>query len=447
MSNIDDVNRKISLAFDDIITTLSSNESVDINKIERQFICLLGDIANLEETDKPLFYNYRYRYHVLRVSYFRRINSDNKVIKEEQLLSKYATLQEHFPLSDDTVAPDALQQTSNDINANNDYIVFPSWSDIHTQITSLSDLADVDQIIEALAKIRMSFEPLFQCEIRTLNDFQTLQQNCTSILRAFHTLKIEELHEAIDDEESNSNYLNAIMESIDFVTSNLENRQTFFANVLLSDIFQLEKLLFHDVPQTEQCITRRYYEWARIFHSDKHRCNPVFDELMKNINTIRDQYSSKINIDLASVERVQYELNTGHRHYHLSCEYKNRSASSSDPDYSPSHLRRLASNEALWAFEHYRAALKSLGKMKKQNSEADILQRVEILTFMGLMMRQAGTYEIEAQLYIVAGIYIITLSTMTPQLQQKLRELQGALKKYQQTPTSATVTARVIVNQ
>jgi hypothetical protein len=47
------------------------------------------------------------------------------------------------------------------------------------------------------------------------------------------------------------------------------------------------------------------------------------------------------------------------------------------------------------------------------------------------MMRQSGNHDIEAQLYIVAAIYIITDSNMTEQSYQKLRALQKALEKYQ----------------
>ncbi|CAF3631922.1 unnamed protein product [Rotaria sp. Silwood1] len=441
MSDINEVNSDILNAFDEIIATLS-DESVNYKTIEQQFLILFGQIADLEESDKPLYYSYRHRYHTLRVSYFRRINNNDKVIKEEEMLSKYAALCERFSLSEVAVLSRTLQEVCNNNEENSDYIVVSSWDDIHKQIATLSDLVDVDQIINALALIRKSLEPLFQCEIRTMDELQTLQQNCTSILSAFDALKIGEVHEAIDNDESNLNYLNFIIESIDFVTNNLENRQASFVDILLSDISQLEKLLFHDVPPTEQCITRRYREWARIFHSDKHRSNPIFSELMKNINIIRDRYISKINTHLASVERVQAELDIGHKHYEFSRAYKKRAERGNDPDFTTAHLRRLVANEALWAFEHYRAALKSLGRMKKQNSETDILQRVEILTYMGLMMRQAGTYQIEAQLYIVAGIYIITLTTITPRLQQKLGELQSTLKRYQQTSTSTSPTAR-----
>ncbi|CAF3193813.1 unnamed protein product [Rotaria socialis] len=448
MSNTDEANYKITLAFDELLTTLGSDEPLDCKKVKEQFTSLLGEIVDLEESNKPLFYNYRLRYHTLRVSYFQIINNKDEALKEEKLLHKYERLSEQFPSSEVSDVCDTTRQPFNNKSGNTNYIEMPSWSDVQSQITSLSDVVDVDEITNAVARIRVSLESLFQYEVRTLEELQICQNNCRSILSALNALKIGELHDTIDDndnevdDESSSNYLNCIMELIDFVTSNLENRQVVFASVLLSNISQLNELVFHDIPQTEQCIRRRYYEWARMFHSDRHNCNPIFDELMKHINTIRDQHLSKIDAHLVSEEIVQYELNMGHRHYEFSQELKRRSECSNDPEFSVAQLRRLVSTEALWAFEHYRAALKSLGKMKEQSAERDLLQRVEILTFMGLMMRQTGGYEIEAQLYIVAGIYIITLSTMTPRLQQKLRDLQEALKKYQQISTSTTITAQ-----
>jgi hypothetical protein len=103
--------------------------------------------------------------------------------------------------------------------------------------------------------------------------------------------------------------------------------------------------------------------------------------------------------------------------------------SGGDQELSIEQLEKLISFEALTAFEHYRAALKSLGKMTHEPS--DILHRAQILEWMALMMRQSGNHDIEAQLYIVAAIYIITDSTMTDESYRKLRALQGALEKHQ----------------
>jgi hypothetical protein len=64
------------------------------------------------------------------------------------------------------------------------------------------------------------------------------------------------------------------------------------------------------------------------------------------------------------------------------------------------------------------------------------MQRAQILEWMALMMRQSGNHDIEAQLYIVAAIYIITDSTMTDESYRKLRALQEVLEKYQGLPES-----------
>ncbi|CAF0841481.1 unnamed protein product [Didymodactylos carnosus] len=188
-------------------------------------------------------------------------------------------------------------------------------------------------------------------------------------------------------------------------------------------------MLFHNIPKTEQCITRRHKEWVRLFHSDKHRANPVFDELMKHINSTRDRHLSKVHSLCAKSIVVQNEIDEGHKHAELSMTFKKRFKSGGDEELNVEQLEKLFTFEALTAFEHYRAALKSLGKMA--HNEADILQRAQILEWMALVMRLSGKHNIEAQLYIVAAIYIITLLGMTEQLYQRLRKLQIALEKYQ----------------
>jgi hypothetical protein len=162
---------------------------------------------------------------------------------------------------------------------------------------------------------------------------------------------------------------------------------------------------------------------------------------MKRINIIRDQYLFKISSQLEHNEKVKYELDEGHKHYQMSRKYKECCKNGNDPELTVVQLERLISSEALWAFEHYRAALKSLGRRKNESSEENILQRVDILTNMGLVLRQARNYEIESQLYFVAGIYIITDSTMTNKLQNKLHELQNAFQRYQQTFTGSSTNA------
>jgi hypothetical protein len=423
-----DNNDKILNGFDEIITTLSLEE-LDPNVFEQRFSKLLTQITKLERSDKPLFYQYRHRYHLLRVSYFERIDGNNDIVEEKEMLDHYAMLCKQFPVSETTDDTSTTQECL-DNREDDNHFIFSSWEDVLTKVAALADLDNVNDIVNMLTRIRVSLEPLFKREIQTLDEYLKLKQNCTTILSAFDALQTDELDEATENIEanadpvSNPNYLDSISDLIDFVTNSLDDRQVSFANVLLSDVPGLSKLLFDDVPQTAQSIRRRYYECARIFHSDKHGSSPVFDELMKHINLIRDKYLFKINSQLAGKEKVKYELDEGNKHYQLSRNYKERCKHGNDPELTVVQLERLVSNEALWAFEHYRAALKSLGKMKNESSEEDILQRVDILISMGLVLRQARNYEIESQLYFVAGIYIITLSTMTIKLQNKLRVLR-----------------------
>ena len=449
---MNDINDKISGAFDDIITTLGSLKELDADVVEQQFCKLLGQITKLERSNKPLFYQYRHRYHLLRVSYFERINDINNATEEKEQVDHYAMLCKQFPIPEATADTSTSQKHLFNSESDNQATI-RLWEDVLTIVALLTDLTDVKDIIRKLAQIHKCLETLFKLEVRTLDEYLKLQQNCTTILSVFKALQIGELQEAtehveeientksIEIVEIGSNYLDPITDLIHFIADSLENQQVSFANFLLSDIAELNTFLFDDVPQTTQCIRRRYHEWARIFHSDRHRSSPVFDELMKHINIIRDQYLSKISSQLEHKEKVKYELDEGHKHYQMSRKYKERCRNGNNPELTVTQLERLISNEALWAFEHYRAALKSLGKMKNESSEGIILQRVDILTYMGLVLRQARNYEIESQLYFVAGIYIITDSTMTTKLQNKLRELQSALQRYQQTFTGSSTNA------
>jgi hypothetical protein len=423
MEDLDDLNSNILQAFNTLLTNLT-NEKFDSSAIERQFRNLSNQITDVEGVSYPHYVEHRHRYHTVHLAYYQKLKDQKKIENEERLVLKYASLRTQYPITETSVQTDEI---SNDETYSDSE---QSWETILNLVTSLTKSQATDRIMDTLRSIRSLLTAVFQHDVRTLDQYFRLQSNCKDIQSLFETLKINEFDVTLDkDNDEKPNYLDLLTEIINFVADGLADRQVYFANILLSDLPRLNEMLFDNIPQTQQCITQRYREWARMFHSDKHGANPIFDELMKNINYLRDRHLLKIQSLSAKSGIIKNELDEGHKHAELSIAFKNRLKSGGDAELSVEQLEKLVSFEALTAFEHYRAALKSLGRMTRETS--DTMQRAQILEWMALMMRQSGNHDIEAQLYIVAAIYIITDSTMTDESYRKLRALQGALEKYQ----------------
>ncbi|CAF3570091.1 unnamed protein product [Rotaria socialis] len=429
MDNADDLNLSIQQGFETLLTLLVKGEA-EKTLIETQFTQIYERIGDLENISFPYYVNHRYRYHKLRTAYFQKIRDDKKEKKEEGLLRKYEALKQLHPIAESSTQTDRIR--SQEANYDSDI----SWEAVQDLVTSISNLEDTDQIASTIKDIRNIIILIFQRPIRTIDEYIILQRKSNEILSLFEALRMTELDDILLDEDTdqNSNYIDLLNDFIDFIHKSLEERQIYFVEMLLSELPLLNRTLFDDIPQTEQSITRRYREWARIFHSDKHGANPKFDELMKHINYMRDSHLSRIYSLCTKSDVAQNELEEGHKHAKLSMDFKKRFSEGGDEELNVEELKKLFSFEALRAFEHYRAALKSLGRMDQNG--ADIMQRAQILEWMALMMRLSGNHDVEAQLYLVAAIYIITLSTMTEKMYQKLRTLQSALEKYQGLSTS-----------
>ena len=422
MPSSDQLNRSISQGFDGLLTNLTK-EQYDPKPIENQFLELFQQITDVEEISYPHFVEYRRRYHLIHVAFYKSIQDDDKVQREERLLHRYESLHNQYSIAEAFIEtnPTPNEEVSDDYET--------SWETICDLVTSLNQLDDTDQMLNKLKYIRGQLQPLFQRQIRTLDEYNFLQNRCKHIVSLLETSKVNEFDLILDIiDNTDSNYLDLLTETIDYVSKGLEDRQTHFANILLADLPRLDKILFENIPPTELCIKQRYREWARLFHSDKHQANPVFDELMKEINCIRDRLLSKIHAQSYSSDIVKTEQEAGHRHARSSIEFKKRLTSGGDVELNVEDLKKLVSFEALTAFQHYRVALKCLGRT---DHEETIMTRAQILEWMALMMRQTGNHDTEAQLYIVAAIYIITLSNMTDRSYKKLHSLQSALEKYQ----------------
>jgi hypothetical protein len=429
MVNIDELNSAISQAFNALLINLT-NEKLDPSTIERQFRDLSSQISDVEVVSYPHYVEHRHRYHTIHLAYYQKLRDREKIENEERLELKYASLRTQNPIQETSF------QSVETANEETYYDPEESWETILNLVASLPQLQDTDQKIGPLEHIRSLLIAVFRHDVRTFDQYFILKTNCKNILSLFETLKINEFDATLEKgDDEKSNYLDLLTEIIELISNGLEDRQVYFANILLSDLPQLNEMLFANVPQTEKCVTQRYREWARLFHSDKHGANPVFDELMKQINYFRDRHLSKIQSLSARSGVVKSEIDEGHKHSELSIAFKKRLKSGGDPELNREQLEKLVSFEALTAFEHYRAALKSLGRMTRETP--DILQRAQILEWMAIMMRQSGNHDIEAQLYVVAAIYIITDSTMTDESYRKLRALQGALAKYQGLAGSA----------
>lgn len=437
MTTLDELNRKISQAFEDLLTNLTEEKS-NSKALENQFRELFQEISDVEDVSYPHFVEYRHRYHTIHVAYYKKINDKDKVESEERLLVKYASLRNQYPTTTETTTlfnPVLNEETSDDLKL--------SWETVCNLVTSLTQLQDVDQITNNLRIIRRQLESLFQHAIRTLDEYCLFQNNCQQIQSLLETLKVNEFDLILETTEtSDSNYFDLLTEMIDYVSKGLTDGQIQFAIILLSDLPHLDEILFGNIPHTELCIKQRYREWARLFHSDKHQAHPIFDELMKQINCIRDRYLSKIHALSASSDFVKAELDAGQRHAKASDEFKKRLDAGGDAELSVDKLQKLVSFEALTAFQHYRVALKCLGRADR---EENIIKRADILERMASMMRQSGNHDTEAQLYLVAAIYIITLSNMTDQLYKKLHSLQSKLEEYhgikKSTPSEVNVAA------
>ncbi|CAF4149326.1 unnamed protein product, partial [Rotaria magnacalcarata] len=429
MDNADDLNLSIQQGFEFLLTLLANGEA-EKTLIESQFSQIYEMIGDLENISYSYYVNHRYRYHKLHAAYFQKIRDDKKEKREEGLLRKYEALKQLHPIAESSIQTDRI--CSQEANYDSDI----SWEAVQDLVTSISNLEDTNQIASTIKDIRHIIILIFQHPIRTIDEYIILQSKSNEILSLFEALKMTELDDILlnEDTDQNSNYIDLLNDFIGFIHKSLEERQIYFVETLLSDLPRLNKILFDDIPQTEQSITRRYREWARIFHSDKHGANPKFDELMKHINYIRDNHLSRIYSLCAKSDVVQNELEEGHKHAKLSMDFKKRFSEGGDEELNVEELKKLFSFEALRAFEHYRAALKSLGRMDQNG--VDIMQRAQILEWMALMMRLSGNHDVEAQLYFVAAIYIITSSTMTEEMYQKLRTLQSALEKYQGLSTS-----------
>lgn len=446
MTNLDKLNRSISQTFDVLLTNLT-NRQYDPNAMENQFLELFQEISDVEDISYPHFVDYRRRYHLIHVAFYKSIKDENKAQREERLLLRYESLHNQYTAEEAFIAMDPMpvEEVSDKCET--------SWETICDLVTSLNQLEDVDQMMNKLNYIRGQLESLFQRQIRTLDEYNVLQNRCKHILSLLETSKVDEFDMILNiTENTDSNYLDLLTATINYLSRSLEDRQIHFANSLLADLPRLDKIVFENIPHTELCIKQRYREWARLFHSDKHQANPVFDELMKEINCIRDRLLSRIHAQSFNSDIVKTETEAGHRHAKLSIEFKKRLKSGGDVELGVEDLKKLVAFEALVAFQHYRVALKCLGRVDQQEN---IMTRAQILEWMALMMRQTGIHDTEAQLYIVAAIYIITLSNMTEQSYRKLHSLQSVLGKYQgiennnasnvNTATASTNTNRELV--
>jgi len=426
MTDLTQLNTDIDDLFDDILTILTDDQ-LNSKTIESKFAELFQQISDLEDISYPHYVQHRYRYHKIRVAYYEKIKDETKKDKEERLLSRYETLHKQYVITETSIPKEenASQESK------------PSWEIIHNLVASITRLQDTNQFINQLKHLQSLLKQIFQHKIQTFDEYVLLQKNCLQIENLFETLKANEcdiILDEINSEESNS--IQNIDEFLEFLRQGLEDCQTQFARVLLADLPELEKILFDNIPQTEQCIRQRYHQWARVFHSDRNNRNPIFDELMKYINIVRDRYLANINSSITKSEAIQTMIERAHKHAEASVALKKRLKSGDDAELTIEQLKKLILLEALNAFQYYRMALKSLGKVK--SNENDILQRSQILEWMAIMMRQAGNHETEAQLYIVAAIYIITNSTMTDTLFKRLRHLQSALEKYQGLPNNTS---------
>jgi len=426
MTDLTELNADIDELFDDILTILTDDQ-LNSKTIESKFAELFQQISDLEDISYPHYVQHRYRYHKIRVAYYEKIKDETKKDKEERLLSRYETLHKQYVITETSIPKEenASQESK------------PSWEIIHNLVASITRLQDTNQFINPLKHLQSLLKQTFQHKIQTFDEYVLLQKNCLQIENLFETLKANECDIILDEMNSEeSNPIQNIDEFLEFLRQGLEDCQTQFARVLLADLPELEKILFDNIPQTEQCIRQRYHQWARVFHSDRNNRNPIFDELMKYINIVRDRYLANINSSITKSEAIQTMIERAHKHAEASVALKKRLKSGDDAELTIEQLKKLILLEALNAFQYYRMALKSLGKVK--SNENDILQRSQILEWMAIMMRQAGNHETEAQLYIVAAIYIITNSTMTDTLFKRLRHLQSALEKYQGLPNNTS---------
>ena len=342
MTTLDELNNCIAQAFDALLTNLAKGQS-DSRAIENQFHGLFQQITDVEEISYPHFVKHRHLYHMIRVKYYQKIKDQDKIEKEERLAVKYASLSTQYcttetPVSTNSALDDETFDTSE-----------WSWETVCNLVTSLSQLQDSDQIINNLRSIRHQLQSLFQPQIRTLDEYCLFLNNCQQIQSLLETLKVNEFDLVLDENDSmnSTNYCDQLTEIIDYVSKGLLANQNQFANTLLSDLPRLDEIIFGDVPQTELCIKQRYREWARLFHSDKHQSNPMFDELMKNIHSIRDRYLSKFHALRVSSDIVKVELEAGHRDAEASIVFKNRFKSGGDAELTVEKLRKLIAFEAL----------------------------------------------------------------------------------------------------
>ncbi|CAF1508994.1 unnamed protein product [Didymodactylos carnosus] len=239
MENISDLNDSISKAFDVVITSLTE-ETLDSSAIERQFNELSEQITDFEGVSYPHFIEHRYRFHLLRLGYYEKMKNEEKRKKEEKLLLKYTSLRSQNVVKETFIGTD---QTSNNKTKDDSE---SSWEIILNLVSSLVQSQNTDQITNTLKKISQLLISIFQHPIQTLDQYYLLQNNCKNVQSLFETLKVNELDTVLEENNHERvNNLDLLIEIIDLVLNSLENRQEYFANILLSDLPHLDEMLFY----------------------------------------------------------------------------------------------------------------------------------------------------------------------------------------------------------
>ncbi|CAF3918159.1 unnamed protein product [Rotaria magnacalcarata] len=408
---------------------------------------LKSSIDDLEYENEEKYNGYRFQYHSRNASYLKALGKLDECRKEENLMRKYSEkchTQEHQPIH----------------NRENQYMEEIIGTAIQCEIQAdgliesaiLKCLDDLQRFFEKEDKyingLQSTIKDFTKESVNTLDDLFKLCSIHTKITTALNTLASQGAISSREDTDQDGCLL---LEHLRTLSDDLEDlqyqRRVSFSFFVLSQRFRLRSILFANIPLTEERIQSHTKKLCILFHPDK--CGPeekpIFTEIFQ---LITEDVRKQLMDHEKRTSLVKYYERQGKEYWDIAVEYKNSRQQKWDKvkrlqkgelkNLSDKELEYCQNRYAIHAYEQYRAAARALERI--ESNDLQISQKVELKKYMALALYLAGNNTmLEAQIYVIAGIYLIVRSGNAALHKNELEDLKKLLEKIKGIKEPTTV--------
>jgi predicted acylesterase/phospholipase RssA len=400
-------------------------------------------LINKFEYDALKFNQAKQQFHTKKSSYLRLIGKLDDAQKEEDIASRYSTtlpLSQEEPISTPSVINDASTKEKSLPT------VQKSIWDCFDQLKGKPNMQPI------LNELKSSIESYLVDDVRSFKQYTDLQEKASKIRLVLNLSKnqtiftSENIAQTIStSSDSPSLSQDADINSLDFLIDTcLDLYRSSFCRFLLKQKHNdIRDILFSNIPSAHERINSHTRKLTVLFHpdkvqneEDKNDCR----ELFQIIITCKEELLNKLTKNGTIVDRAlaQHHKEEGQKLWKFARDYSRaRNGKWSKLQYLSRDLLMNDSDEdlsdnqkmyGLLAYEQYRAAALILG------NQGTAEERSELRRMMAIALYTAEEL-LQAQLYIIAAMYILTHDTGRGPA-DKIDELQELLKKFQNAPTS-----------